>query len=112
MENPLGNEFEDYSELLEVLYRFRRKREGVQHSHPAWKLTSEALRMLTDELGKERSFLSRKVAPKNSKAAETLADVLNAYNELNREEVELDRRDLDVKVIDKIRRRPSRTREE
>lgn len=108
MECQLGNEFEDYSELLEVLYRFRRKRDTVSHENAAWKLVTNALRMLTDELGKERSFLSRKAAPpaKQSKAVESLADVLSAYNELNREEVELDRRGIDAQVIEKIRRRP------
>lgn len=106
MANELGNNFEEYSELIRLLARFRRKRDGADHDNPSWKLVTQALKMLTDELLKEQSFLEADGPRRNNRAAESLADVLHAYNELNREDVELDRRDIDADVMEKVRRRP------
>lgn len=101
----LGNNYEEYSELLDALFRFRQNRAHCENEN--FQLVTEALKMLCDELGKERAFVSRGAAPgKSNRAAASLGDVLKAYNELNREEIELDRRDLDAEQLDKARNRP------
>lgn len=100
----LGNSYEEYSELIDALYRFRQKRSRCDN--PNFQLATEALKMLCDELGKERACIERGGVKPATRAADSLADVLKAYNELNREEVELDRRDLDAEQMAKMRKRP------
>ena len=110
MSVDLGNTYDDYSELIDQLYKFCANRERAQCDNDNFRLTSEALRMVCYELGKERTFVARGSAPKakTNKAIDTMADVMKAYNDLNREELELDRRDVDADVLANARRRPGR----
>ena len=104
----MANTFEDYSETITTLARFERKRDADRHSHPQWRMVNEMLAMLIRELVREQSYIEKDTAPKKGRADEEMADLLHRYNILNREEVELDRRDIDVDLAGKMRKRPGK----
>lgn len=104
----MSNTFEDYSELITTIARFQRKRDEGRHSHSGWRTVTEALEMLIKELVREQSFLEKNEQYKERRTDKDLADLLHSYNELNKEAVELDRRDVDVDLAGKIRKRPRR----